>query len=129
MVSTIYLQTVFFIVAAVFTLYNIRERFFTKKVVRYELKPSLRPYLQTSVSYFTRDLWQMSEFPLYLTLYPTPGYADWASFGFFSERTNSSSWMVSSSLGGGCSHMKGLLVVRAFSPRVDFSLPREASSP
>ena len=39
MVSTIYLQTVFFIVAAVFTLYNIRERFFTKKVVRYELSP------------------------------------------------------------------------------------------
>ena len=27
----------------------------------------------------------MSEFPLYLTLYPTPGYTGWASFGFFSE--------------------------------------------
>ena len=38
------------------------------------ISPNIPPYLQTSVTYLTRKLWEMEEFPVFLTFSSTPGY-------------------------------------------------------
>ena len=83
-----YIQAVFFIVAVIFTILNIEERFLTKKV-KMLVESFLNCLLlyQTTVRYLTRKLSEM-RFPLLLTFYATPGYDInlLGSFGFHSER-------------------------------------------
>ena len=81
------LQLSFFIIATVFTIISIRERFFTKKVINQnERKKDLLDLSQTTVTYETRKLSDM-EFPVYFSLYPTPGYdaSKLKSFGIRGE--------------------------------------------
>ena len=98
MATNIYVQTIFFILAVIFTLSQIKQRFFTNRVslvfhylsmslnicqylsislniCQYlSISPNISPYLQTSVTYLTRKLWEMEEFPVFLTFSSTPGY-------------------------------------------------------
>ena len=67
-------QIGFLILAIIITIYNVRERFFTKRV-KYSSDFKMNIYLlfQTTISYETRELTEM-EFPMYFSLVPDPGY-------------------------------------------------------
>ena len=83
-------QLMFFITACVFTILNIKERFFTRKVCqilnKIEFGEMKWLHCQTTVTYLTRKLSEL-EFPCYFSLFAEPGYNNslLTSYGFTGE--------------------------------------------
>ena len=105
-----YYQTIFFLVAVSFTIYNVHNRFFTNKVKYTRILNLLIVIVnicfKTTVTYETRRLSEI-EFPMYFSLVPDPGYnlsyletcAIDGEWELFSGRRNKSPWIW----GGNCS--------------------------
>ena len=66
-------QTVLFTVAIAFSIFNIRERYFSNRVKMIIHFPITLHIYQTTVRYEIRNLSKM-DFPIYFSLYAEPGY-------------------------------------------------------
>ena len=67
------MKVFFFLVAIVFTCINIKDRFFSERVISFSFKSVTVYFIQTTVTHFSRKLSEI-DFPMFLTFFARPGY-------------------------------------------------------